>query len=232
MANQEFTPVEFAMLAVTNADISENSVPNGGYRRLVLTTKEAYLWAAAVGLLVENLGREVTREVLRQAFIDTANKFEIRNSYLSTDILDSQLGAPGLIIIDFLDQFLINVGRDNSLTALYVINAANDAYKALLQRGLIEDPLRHWIGSILISVIAFSSLSFTQQTRLGTTEYGLRVRTPVADVNVVDRKEKQGDSFEFDLNIHAADLAKNFLEDSLDILEAQMKGDAHKPPSA
>lgn len=155
----EITGAELALLALSNPrEISWSSkVP------IALTTKESYLWGMFLAGLAE---REPP--IQPSQLINTIHE-EMRIKQVE------QLLPSGLMIDYSHGSLLKRVAeqllspRPQNIDEWFegLMKNTDQAYKELLAKGLIEDPLAIMLGGVAVTILGMIPVSFTRQTKSG-----------------------------------------------------------------
>ena len=123
----DLTPAELALLEFTNGSATSAGVNE----RLLLTSKEAYLWAAFIARGVES--QSVTSEKFEIATRGMLEEFASVRSPAEFDPSHNEA-----LYVLLRSSFAHRLGLDVDLNHIY--NSVKGAYAGLLKRGLIEDP--------------------------------------------------------------------------------------------
>lgn len=156
---REITLREFAVLEMTNDPKAKD---DSGI--VILTEKEAYIWAVLLAHIAEKHPEITPEQIIRAATLGPNIRGSIKSFYkefpsgqgetktqvIRPDPVNSAIGSLNL------DVSQSNLDRDAKL-----------AYKNLVRRGWIEDPLELAAGGLLFAVLGVIPVSFTQKTKEG-----------------------------------------------------------------
>jgi hypothetical protein len=204
-------PYEVAVLAMTSAPVIEEerevlpgAVPKTRHHRrrdeVVLTGKQAYLWAGAVAhVLVRNpsLEREAVLGYLERAFSDAGPR--MRDVLAGVSLGEAPYLETGVVLVE---AFLAAAGLSGELDEVRARTA--DAIKSLEWQGLIEDPFKKRIGKILLSVALIMPIGFTSTTTKGEEVHGL---------TWVYKSEPQGNETKRDFHLKVHEITEVLLDD-------------------
>jgi hypothetical protein len=130
---------EWSILELTNdPDMSVSRLARRSHDPQLLTTKDAYIWAV---ILADAAVRDtISEEGVRRL---------VASRELRPELLLRAIGDPS---------------ENVAVTFQALTNRVNEAYRSLVERGLIEDPPIVFIGGIAISVLGWIPFSFTKKT--------------------------------------------------------------------
>ena len=192
---QPLTATEIAILELTNSldDLNPQEVEP---KPLILTTKEMYLWGAAIVTLIEadpSLTEDLFNATLRGVF--QRNQEEIKRYYDKAN----PLRPP------FQDQLFQTLVQELSkqlhipLDYQKVADSAQAAYQSLARKQLIEDPIELLLPSgITLAVLGVLPVGFTMTTAEGHIQK-LEYRSVLLDVKYARDKSKRHIGIDFRL---------------------------------
>ena len=156
----EITGAELALLALSNPrEISlKTKFP------IALTTKESYLWALFLATLAES------ELVIRPAqLVDTIHEemkvHQVEQMLPSAGMMTDS--PRGLILKRVAERLLSPPPDDVDIWFEGLMHNADQTYRSLIAKGLIEDPLSVALGGIAVAVLGLIPVSFTRQTQAG-----------------------------------------------------------------
>lgn len=202
----DLTATELALLEFTNGSATSTA----DRRRLLLTSKEAYLWAALVAVCAKS--PNVTGEKFE---IATRGMLEEFNSVRSPGEFDPAHSEALYVLL--ISSFARRVGLDAELTEIY--NSVRQSYAGLLKRGLVEDPfflvpnLLHAVGStphlasMGIAVLGLIPTEFGRVTKAGKTT-SLKIRSLYLDYE----RTAKGNQTSIQVHFRVLQFAKCFLD--------------------
>jgi hypothetical protein len=152
------SPYEVACLAFTSPrevnDAEDNSLP------VVLTDKDAYLWAGAIAyILTEN------RQASQDNIIDYL-RGAVRQQADELRRYSGNIGHSNRLGIALVGSFLQQARHSPDLLHT-IIGQTEEAIRSLEAQGLIEDPLFKKIGRVLCGILLFLPLNFSSVTTAG-----------------------------------------------------------------
>jgi hypothetical protein len=163
------TPLELAILEMTNdatVRVSRKSKP----RLTILTSKEAYFWAAFIAFLAESTAVEpdalarVTELALLRALrsheADRRERFKMRRTIFEAGLF---AGEEFLIYHDIVSGLQIQDGGGFRS----FLGSALSGYSSLERKGLIEDPPIVLVSGVATLVLGMVPVSFTKKTKNG-----------------------------------------------------------------
>lgn len=165
---------ELAVLALTNDGIIERPeyYPFRLKEPIVLSCKSSYIWGSTIALILEK-----NPHILEARFIDAyrnalgKNRNEIARYYLE---YEGEVGDRTLFERRYLYRLHEDFVRFFDRPPNFVFKgreSAEEAYRSLVRKGLIEDPIFTTIFGVSFAVVGFVPYSFTQRTRRGRTVY-------------------------------------------------------------
>jgi hypothetical protein len=172
----ELSLTELALLTMTN-DPLEHRNPQDP---VLLTTKEAYIWAAAVAVILENHpDLSVDEDTIAEAYRLALKESEIFNSEDAAVITyDLRYFETQQVRLQRLERlfsvFLSTLGAGQfppSDLIPEIVHEARRSYKRLVDKGLIDDPVFFPVGGLLFAAIGFVPYSFTSRTTKGGRVY-------------------------------------------------------------
>lgn len=160
-ALRRISNTELAVLEMTNdkKEMEESA-------SLMVTSKEAYVWAALMAHVAEK-HPEIAAEQLIAAATggpDLRSSFKLFYSGFQVGWTDKEVTAP------YPPDLIGNAIRSLHLgiKPSELAKNANQTYTRLVKRGWIEDPIEILVhGGLLLSVMGFVPVSFTQKTKEG-----------------------------------------------------------------
>jgi hypothetical protein len=157
----EITGAELALLALSNPrDISRNTTSP-----IALTTKESYVW----GILLASLA-EGASVIQPKQLVNTIHQ-EMRKRKIEQLLPSAGLMASQAILKSVAEQLLSPRPDDINGWFEGLTHNADQTYRALIAKDLIEDPLSILLGGVgvgvTVTVLGLIPLSFTRQTYAG-----------------------------------------------------------------
>jgi hypothetical protein len=155
---------ELALLEMTNdpkTKVGPTRVPS-----VMLTTKEAYIWATLIAHIAEREPAIRPKDLVRAATGVQIRK-RIKQFYRYFPIAGYEGGLiPNVEIVPdplqaVISQLHLNVNQNN------LVHSAGQAYETLIRKGLIEDPIEMLVGGVLVAAMGMVPVSFTQKTKEG-----------------------------------------------------------------
>jgi hypothetical protein len=164
---RQITLNELALLEMTNDP--KIKAGSGRVPSVMLTTKEAYLWAALMAHIAahernirpKDLVRAATGVQIRKRIKQFYRYFPI-TAYKEGPVKEGPVYNPQTMadpLQAVIRELKLDVSPDN------LVRSANDAYEALMRKGLIEDPIEMLVGGVLMAAMGLVPVSFTQKTK-------------------------------------------------------------------
>lgn len=169
---ERISAVEYAMLSLTNQQnpardkravrpLSNHSRSRS--KAIVLTTKEAYLWAAFLALAVERKP-DVDAETLTSRLQTALREFQMTEGVIERLGGDAPNVQSRFEVFSYASRALEFEVNFNELAVI-----TNRGYTGLLDAQLIEDPPVLTVGVLSLAVLGLLPYSFTRQTAKGRT---------------------------------------------------------------
>lgn len=170
-----FTPEEIAILEFTNDGdfdprILRHETRNFG-QQYILTGKESYFWAVALAIVVERYDH-IDEQAIYFAYTRAVeeNIYLLKEKYQSPSLNFHDNVSDKFIFEKLIRSFMYNLDCAQ-IELEEIVERTNYAFKRLVERGLIEDPIEIAAGSVAIAVLGFIPYGFTTKTRRGRVVY-------------------------------------------------------------
>jgi hypothetical protein len=151
---------ELAVLEMTNDGKDPTKSGSG-----MVTSKEAYVWAALMAHVVENRP-EVTPEQLILAATSEPNiRRNLKFFYNQFPMGFGDHETAAIFPPDVIGTAIRSLHLE--VKPLELTQSARVAYSTLVKRGWIEDPVEILVAGAWLSVMGFVPVSFTQKTKEG-----------------------------------------------------------------
>lgn len=151
---------EIAVLEMTNDGKDVRKSPWA-----MVTSKESYVWAALMAHIAENRP-EVTPEQFTAAIIGPKISHSLKIHYENFPIIGGEGTSSYQTLPDVVGSTIQALGLSN-INNNNMVQNASIAYRALVKRGWIEDPVEILVGGVLMSVMGLLPVSFTAKTKEG-----------------------------------------------------------------
>lgn len=150
---------EIAVLEMTNdgKDVRKS-------QSAMVTSKESYVWAALMAHIAEKRP-EVTPEQFVAAMIGPQNSQGLKTYYQNFPLSGTEGQPPYESTPDVVGSTIRSLGLKADSSGM--VESASTAYKSLVKRGWIEDPVEILVGGALMSVMGLVPVSFTVKTKDG-----------------------------------------------------------------
>ncbi len=152
------------IVSVQAEDPASGSQPRRG---VLLTTKDAYYWAAALSVLVEN-GLVTEPEEFQEIFLHTVGSDLVFRSVREDHRLLSYLTSD-LKTLSY--QLIRNAGVKGDASvydiAEGIVPKMVQAERELISKGLIEDPIELMVGGITLAALGLIPIGWTRKTQQG-----------------------------------------------------------------
>jgi len=205
----DLTAAELALLEFTNGSATCGAVK----QRLLVTSKEAYLWAAFIAKYVESRPR-VTSETFERAIREVLDEFA---NLTRTDTSGFEASASEATYVLLISSFAQKLGLNVEFSDLQ--QSARGAYESLVKRGLIEDPffltptLLQAVGSVPhlqslgIAVLGLIPIEFGR-----VTEEGKLISLTIRSLYLDYERKVRGKTVSTEWNFRLLQLVKGFLD--------------------
>lgn len=183
---------EFAILEFTN----DQDILDDKNSKVTLSAKGFYYWAVAISTILEN-NPEVDEEKFAKAYKEAINENEEQlRQYYSSLTLEYSAPSEQDIFRSILSSFINNIDPSPNYSIDYIIETTNKAYRVLVDKGLIEDPVEIAVAGILIAVGSLIPVGFTIKKENGRIVY-TRIDTLFIKAEMEDKDGKEKYKFEF-----------------------------------
>ena len=165
---------ELAVLTLTNDGIIERPeyYPFRPKEPIVLSCKTSYTWGSTIALILEK-----NPDISEARFIDAyrnalgKNQNEIARYYSEYKReVDDRILFERRYLYRLHEDFVRFFDRPPNFV-FRGEESGEEAYRSLVRKGLIEDPIFTTIFGVSVAVVGFVPYSFTQRTRRGRTAY-------------------------------------------------------------
>jgi hypothetical protein len=170
VAAQQYDPKSSSLsiteLAILEMTSDESFLKSPGLPDHVLVTnKDAYLWAALLATVVEHAQQIDPETFMRVLAGSVAEAKRPIMDYYSTWEPSQQQRTDARIADGIINNVLTNLQITSSAESLR--KYASSAYTQLLERGLIEDPIEIAVGALAVAVLGLLPIGFTRRTKNG-----------------------------------------------------------------
>ena len=184
---------EIAFLSFTNSPVvdAQSDQPT------VLTTKEAYIWAQAVSMIVQGAPEITCDEILSAYKAAVHDNKKYLRQYYRYIFRDPQVFIQS--IEQLFHDFTSNCGQGH-LTFEIVSQETEKTFQKLTALGYIEDPIYIDITSLgLVAILGFVPYGYTSLTRKGRVVHR---QLNSLFVDITSDQTKDGKKFQIKLKIH------------------------------
>lgn len=169
---EQITPYELAILELTyDGDVHRPELkPFQPKEPIVLTTKDSYIWASSVALLLERRP-DISEQEILSALRDSIRAMrETLTEYYSSYRAPSLGGYEAYVFADLHKEFCRRLHLGEEFAEKASVEAVR-AYSSLIDRQYIEDPVITTLFGWPIALIGLIPYSFTKRTRRGKVIY-------------------------------------------------------------